>query len=107
MSVGEGEDGVRLDRWLRRRWPHLGQSQIHKLARSGQIRVDGGRVKAETRLAAGSLVLTERTDRFGKEGNWIELPVAGVFEVIDGRITLWRDYFDMTTFTDQLTALAG
>jgi limonene-1,2-epoxide hydrolase len=58
-------------------------------------------------VAAGSLVLNERTDRFGKDGKWIELPVAGVFEVIDGRITLWRDYFDMTTFTDQLTALAG
>jgi limonene-1,2-epoxide hydrolase len=58
-------------------------------------------------VAAGSLVLNERTDRFGKDGKWIELPVAGVFEVIDGRITLWRDYFDMTTFTDQLTALAS
>jgi limonene-1,2-epoxide hydrolase len=30
-----------------------------------------------------------------------------VFEVRDGRITLWRDYFDMTTFTNQLTDLAG
>lgn len=58
-------------------------------------------------VAAGSLVLNERTDRFGKDGKWIELPVAGVFEVIDGRITLWRDYFDMTTFTNQLTELAG
>ncbi len=58
-------------------------------------------------VAAGSLVLNERTDRFGKDGRWIDLPVAGVFEVTDGRITLWRDYFDMATFTDQLTALAG
>jgi 23S rRNA pseudouridine955/2504/2580 synthase len=56
LSVGVGEDGVRLDRWLRRRWPHLGQTQIHKLARGGQLRVDGGRVKADTRLSAGSVV---------------------------------------------------
>ena len=56
LSVGAGEDGVRLDRWLRRRWPHLGQIQIHKLARGGQLRVDGARVKADTRLAAGALV---------------------------------------------------
>ena len=56
LSVGVGEDGVRLDRWLRRRWPHLGQTQIHKLARGGQLRVDGARVKADTRLAAGSMV---------------------------------------------------
>ncbi|MEO8812555.1 MAG: RluA family pseudouridine synthase [Caulobacteraceae bacterium] len=56
MSVADGEDGVRLDRWLRRRWPHLGQIQIHKLARGGQIRVNGARVKADTRLAAGATV---------------------------------------------------
>ncbi len=55
LNVAEGEDGVRLDRWLRRRWPHLGQAQIHKLARSGQIRVDGARAKADTRLSAGSV----------------------------------------------------
>jgi 23S rRNA pseudouridine955/2504/2580 synthase len=53
LVVGGGEDGVRLDKWLKRRWPHLTQVQIHKLARSGQIRVDGGRVKADTRLPAG------------------------------------------------------
>lgn len=56
LVVGEGEDGIRLDRWLRRRWPHLGQTQIHKLARGGQLRVDGARVKADTRLAAGAMV---------------------------------------------------
>jgi limonene-1,2-epoxide hydrolase len=58
-------------------------------------------------VAAGDLVLNERTDRFGMNGKWMDLPVAGVFEVHDGRITLWRDYFDMTTFTEQLTELAG
>lgn len=56
LGVAEAEDGMRLDRWLRRRWPHLNQTQIHKLARSGQLRVDGGRVKADTRLAAGAQV---------------------------------------------------
>ena len=56
ITVAEPDDGVRLDRWLRRRWPQLGQTQIHKLARSGQLRVDGGRAKAETRLAAGAVV---------------------------------------------------
>jgi len=56
LSVDAGEDGVRLDRWFRRRWPHLSNIQINKLARSGQIRVDGGRVKGDSRLAAGSQV---------------------------------------------------
>lgn len=57
VDAGEaGQDGVRLDRWFRRRWPHLTQIQIQKLARSGQIRVDGARAKADTRLMAGSQV---------------------------------------------------
>ncbi|MDB5481696.1 MAG: pseudouridine synthase [Caulobacteraceae bacterium] len=56
ITVGAAEDGIRLDRWLRRRWPTLGQTLIHKLARGGQLRVDGARVKADSRLAAGSVV---------------------------------------------------
>jgi len=56
LYVDAAEDGVRLDRWFRRRWPHLSHIQINKLARSGQIRVDGARAKAETRLAAGAQV---------------------------------------------------
>ncbi len=48
------------------------------------------------------VVLTERTDRFLVAGNWVELPVMGAFEVHDGRITAWRDYFDMNQFTQQL-----
>jgi limonene-1,2-epoxide hydrolase len=60
-------------------------------------------------VAVGGTVMNERTDRFLIGGTWLDLPVAGVFEVgDDGLITLWRDYFDMATFTDQLTAiLAG
>jgi len=54
-------------------------------------------------IASGGLVMNERSDRFRLGDAWIDLPVAGVFEVDDtGRITLWRDYFDMATFNDQL-----
>jgi len=56
LVVGAGEDGVRLDKWFKRRWPHLNHVMIQKLARSGQIRVDGARAKPDTRLAAGSNV---------------------------------------------------
>ncbi|WP_304167113.1 RluA family pseudouridine synthase [Phenylobacterium aquaticum] len=57
VEAGEaGDEGVRLDRWFRRRWPHLSNIQIQKLTRSGQIRVDGGRAKPETRLAAGAQI---------------------------------------------------
>jgi 23S rRNA pseudouridine955/2504/2580 synthase len=56
LTVGEGEAGVRLDRWFKRRWPHLNHVQLQKLFRSGQVRVDGSRAKADTRLEAGAVV---------------------------------------------------
>jgi limonene-1,2-epoxide hydrolase len=71
----------------------------------------GGLDRAEwvvhRQVAVGNLVLNERTDRFGLGDAWMDLPVAGVFEVVDGKITLWRDYFDMQTFTDQFAQLTG
>lgn len=54
----------------------------------------------------GNVVFNERLDRFKMNGGWLELPVAGVFEVDEGgKIRLWRDYFDMGTYMDQLTRL--
>lgn len=59
-------------------------------------------------VAQGNVVMNARSDRFRIGGQWLDLPVAGVFEVDDeGRIKLWRDYFDVATFTDQLTAILG
>ncbi|NCQ23975.1 MAG: RluA family pseudouridine synthase [Rhodobacteraceae bacterium CG17_big_fil_post_rev_8_21_14_2_50_63_15] len=55
-SVGPDEGDQRLDRWLRRLFPHLGQVQIEKMCRKGEIRVEGSRVKPATRLAAGQSV---------------------------------------------------
>jgi 23S rRNA pseudouridine955/2504/2580 synthase len=56
LFVGPGEEGTRLDRFFKRRWPHLNHIQLQKLLRSGQIRVDGARAKADTRLTAGAQV---------------------------------------------------
>jgi 23S rRNA pseudouridine955/2504/2580 synthase len=51
------DDGVaRIDRWLRRRYPHLTQGQIEKLIRTGQVRVDGARVKSSDRVSPGQSV---------------------------------------------------
>jgi len=41
----------------------------------------------------GPLVLTERTDRVLVKGQWLQVRVMGVFEIADGRIRHWRDYF--------------
>lgn len=48
-------------------------------------------------------VLNERDDRLLIHGRWTTLPVAGVFEIVDGRITLWRDYFDRTTLFEAMS----
>ncbi|MEZ5791542.1 MAG: RluA family pseudouridine synthase [Nitratireductor sp.] len=55
--VVDGEEaGMRLDRWFKLHFPGLGFTPLQKLLRSGQIRVDGGRVKTDTRLAKGQTV---------------------------------------------------
>ena len=51
----------------------------------------------------GAAVLTERTDTFTMQGKTAPLPVMGVFHVRDGKITAWRDYFDM----GQVNAIFG
>jgi len=56
MTVTEDEDGMRLYRWFKRRVPTLSLSHLNKIVRTGQVRVDGGRVKTATRLATGNVV---------------------------------------------------
>ncbi len=52
----------------------------------------------------GETVLTERTDRFTIKGRTAPLPVMGAFHVADGKITAWRDYFDMAQVTAMFEA---
>lgn len=52
--------------------------------------------------ADGGTVLTERLDIFHFATGTIELPVMGTFEVVDGKITAWRDYFDLNQFMSQM-----
>ncbi len=56
ITVAADETGMRLDRWFKSHYPGLGFGQLQKLLRSGQIRVDGGRVKTDTRLSPGQSV---------------------------------------------------
>lgn len=64
----------------------------------------GGRVEVDiTHLVAeGSVIMTERIDRFITPDKTVTLPVMGTFEVHHGMITAWRDYFDLNHFTSQL-----
>lgn len=50
--------------------------------------------------SADGIVMNERTDRITINGKTVELPVMGVFEFSDGKISAWRDYFDMGKFSE-------
>lgn len=52
---------------------------------------------------AAGVVMNERTDRFRVGDKWIEARVMGVFEIRDGKIVAWRDYFDLAEFTSQMS----
>ncbi len=56
ISVEPGEAGMRLDRWFKTHFPGLGFGHLQKLLRSGQIRVDGGRAKSDTRVEPGQVI---------------------------------------------------
>lgn len=54
-------------------------------------------------VSEGDVVMNERVDRFLVEGTWVEIPIAAVFRVRDGKVCLWRDYFDLESYRRQRT----
>jgi limonene-1,2-epoxide hydrolase len=85
--------------WQNVGWPTLrGRDRIMKLFRRGEGRA-GFEVKIHRIAAEGAAVLTERTDVLVFGPLRLQFWVCGTFEVHNGRITLWRDYFDMWDFT--------
>ncbi|MCB9958481.1 MAG: RluA family pseudouridine synthase [Rhodospirillaceae bacterium] len=55
-TVAAEDDGLRIDRWFRRHVPELGHGRLERLLRTGQVRLDGKRVRAGARVAAGQTV---------------------------------------------------
>ncbi|MFM9034658.1 MAG: limonene-1,2-epoxide hydrolase family protein [Mycobacterium sp.] len=78
-----------------------GRNRAMKLFRGMEGRL-GFEVKIHRIAVNGSSVLTERTDVLAFGPVRLQFWVCGVFEVSDGRITLWRDYFDMWDVTKAL-----
>ncbi|WP_137110216.1 RluA family pseudouridine synthase [Rhodobacter sp. SY28-1] len=91
LTVTEDEGEQRLDKWLRRRFPHLNQVAVEKLCRTGQIRVDSGRVKASDRVLPGQTV---RVPPLPDAAPRTEARVQGV-SAADARMiqaaVLWKD----------------
>ncbi len=90
VAADEGES--RLDRWLKKRFPEITQGQVEKLCRTGQVRVDGGRVKASTRVAPGQQVRVPPLPKSAPVT--APKPEAGISEA-DARMiqaaVLWKD----------------
>ena len=94
-------------------YQNVGLPTIHGRARvvkllSGMEGRMAFEVKFHRNVAEGSTVLNERTDALVLGPLRMQFWVCGVFEIRDGEITLWRDYFDFFDFTKSfLRGLAG
>ena len=82
--------------------PCVGKAAIRKFVEPFLKDAESAIFEIKHTTSAGNVVMNERVDRFVMGPKKIELPVAGVFEVRDGKIAAWRDYFDLTSFTKQM-----
>ena len=72
-QVEGDEAGMRLDRWFKVHYPGLGFGQLQKLLRSGQVRIDGGRAKSDTRVQPGQTIRIPPMEVDAKKSG----PIAG------------------------------
>ena len=79
------------------------KSHMHQFL-SGLLQGEGPvEFEVVRQTCTGNTVMNERLDRFHTaSGRAIEIPVMGVFEVNEGLITFWRDYFDNGMFLRQI-----
>jgi limonene-1,2-epoxide hydrolase len=80
--------------------PVQGPEAIKEFIAGFTAAFDGIDFRVHRQISDGNVVMNERTDVMRrKDGAEIALPVMGVFEVVDGKIAAWRDYFDLATVT--------
>lgn len=95
IIVGDDDAGMRLDRWLKKRFPQLSQVAIEKMCRKGELRIDGGRVKAATRIAPGQEVRVPPLPEPGPAAERSERPLGPRVTDSDAEMiqaaVLWKD----------------
>ena len=77
-------------------------SLIDSFIRPGPPGIESIEFRVINIAANGPVVMTERVDVFRVADRSFELQVMGTFEVTDGKINAWRDYFDMNQFTTRM-----
>jgi limonene-1,2-epoxide hydrolase len=75
---------------------------IDSFIRPGPPGIEGIEFRVINIVADGPVVMTERFDVFKLSDTSFGLPVMGTFEIRDGKINAWRDYFDTNQFTSQM-----
>jgi limonene-1,2-epoxide hydrolase len=81
--------------------PVQGRDAIKQFIAGFLAGFDGIDFQVHRQVSDGDLVMNERTDVMRRtDGDPIPLPVTGVFEIENGKIKAWRDYFDMATITN-------
>ncbi|HVV13680.1 limonene-1,2-epoxide hydrolase family protein [Amycolatopsis sp.] len=84
--------------------PVHGRDAIREFIENFLKGFDGIDFEIHRQVSGGGFVLNERTDSLRKGTTVTPLPVMGSFQIVDGRIAAWRDYFDLNTI---MAALSG
>ena len=77
-------------------------SLIDSFIRPGPPGIESIEFRVINIAANGPVVMTERVDIFRVADRSFDLQVMGTFEITDGKINAWRDYFDMNQFTSRM-----
>jgi 23S rRNA pseudouridine955/2504/2580 synthase len=89
-EIGEDESGMRLDRWLHRRFPDVSNSHLMRIVRKGEVRVSGKRADVSTRLTTGESVRVPPLRITPQEGPAVKRANPGDAEAIRA-MTLFED----------------
>ncbi len=93
------EDAV----WWNSPWKEIkGREPIGETLRLGAERMKALPWEVRHIVASNEIVLTERVDHFEVAGRRVSVPCMGIFELRDGKIAAWRDYWDLKSFEAQL-----
>jgi limonene-1,2-epoxide hydrolase len=79
--------------------PAEGRAAINEMLRGMGSMISAIRFEVHRQVTNGPVVMNERTDHVTMGDKVVALPVVGVFEIDNGRIRAWRDYFDMAQFS--------
>jgi limonene-1,2-epoxide hydrolase len=83
---------------------HAGKEEIRKFFAPQMVEMASFRAELKDTLSIGDTVMNERIDHIELQGGKkAALPVMGAYEIREGKIAVWRDYYDIKSFTNQLS----